>query len=61
MLRKQIRGSDAPPLTESLPNVQSMSDVIWIVWVDVSGAKASTLKYIFRYEIVTADTKARID
>ena len=61
MLKSQIRRGDALPISESLPKVQAMSDVSWIVWADTAGSKASTLKYIFQYGIASDKTKYIIE
>ena len=51
---------------ERLPNVKLMSDVTWIQWVTVAEAEGtpsaiSDLKYIFRHEVITENTRFIIE
>lgn len=46
---------------QALPKINRWSDVVWSVWADTAGGAAGSLQYIFRDNIVTADTRAVID
>ncbi|KAL9611048.1 MAG: hypothetical protein Q9167_004295 [Letrouitia subvulpina] len=48
-------------LQEAIPHMNKWSDVTWAVWSHYAGGSASTLRYIFRVNVVTEDTKAIIN
>ena len=55
---KQKLGSHLPAdWTERLPDVYRWSDVIWILWKDVAKEKAGDLKYIFKHNVITEQTR----
>ena len=55
-----------PDWKTKLPRVSRMSDVLWIQWAyiaeqDGTPEKVSQLEYIFRYDVVTPNTKFIIE
>jgi len=40
-----------------LPDVQRWSDLVWIMWAREAGPKVSTLKYIFKHDVITHETR----
>ena len=48
-----------PDWEKALPFVSRLSDVLWIIWADLSkkaGKPPGNLKYIFRHNIITTST-----
>ena len=63
-----INGKEPVPedWKERLPNVNLMSDVVWIQWAAVAEAEGTPsavgdLKYIFRHDIITENTRYIIE
>ena len=57
---------EIPDWKTKLPRVSRMSDVLWIQWAyiaeqDGTPEKVSQLEYIFRYDVVTSNTKFIIE
>lgn len=50
-----------PPLGTRLPDIRRWSDVVWLVWATQAGVQKTSLKYVFRHDIATAETKGIID
>ncbi|KAL8942063.1 MAG: hypothetical protein Q9216_001875 [Gyalolechia sp. 2 TL-2023] len=51
----------AAQLRDYVPNLRRWSDVVWFVWAKQAGNQAGKLRYIFRDNVVTAETKGVID
>ncbi|KAI4249090.1 MAG: hypothetical protein L6R42_009072, partial [Xanthoria sp. 1 TBL-2021] len=46
-----------PPLGTRLPDLRRWSDVVWLVWARQAGVQKTSLKYVFRHDIATTETK----
>lgn len=63
-LTNNRRGSDntnLPPLSTRLPDLRLWSDIVWLVWAKQASEQKGLLKYIFKHDIETADTKRIVE
>lgn len=45
----------------AVPPLNRWSDVVWTLWSDIAGGQASSLRYIFRDNVVNEDSKHVMD
>lgn len=64
-LRKLNRngfGASAPPVGTRFPDRRRWYNIVWFMWARQAGVRKKTsLKYIFRYDTITLETKGIID
>lgn len=48
-------------LIAAVPPLNQWSNVIWTLWSDLAGAQASSLRYVFRNNVVNEDSKHVMD